>query len=183
MAIAILGALKGLLSGDGLVAKGLEFVNKRWPPNMSEGDKAAAEVVIKEMLHSQQMDISTAMRQDEQQFNERTIALEGTAKDLQGIPYIGGLIIFMRGAFRPLFSYFTGYMDWLYFSESTIRVMDEAGVLDRIVQTWTPQQETLLLAMNLLVLIFFFGERAMKNVLPLIMQVFMARTPNKEGTP
>lgn len=176
MAIAaLLGGLKGLLSGDGLVAKGLDFVNKRWPPNMSEADKAAAEVVVKEMLHSQQMELMAAMTEDEKIFNERTIALEGTAKDLQAIPFVGAIIIFIRGAFRPLFSYFTAYMDWMYFTTATERVVDDAGLLLRVVPTWTDQQETLLLAMNLLVLAFFFGERAMKNVLPLIVQVFANR--------
>jgi hypothetical protein len=179
---ALLGGLKGLLSGDGLISKGLEFVNKRWPPNMSEADKAAAEVTVKEMLHDQAMELRAALRDDEKLFNERTIALEGTAKDLQSIPYIGAVIIFLRGAFRPLFSYFTAYMDFIYFTSATERVMDSAGLVVRVVPLWTEQQETLLLAMNLLVLAFFFGERAMKNVLPLIVQVFANRAGKVETT-
>jgi len=160
---AILSGIKGLLSGDGLIAKGLDFVNKRWPPNMSEADKKQMEIVIQDMLHHQQMEIAEAARADEQQFNERTIALEGTASDLKAIPYVGSIIIFMRGAFRPLFSYMTAYFDYLYFVTNT--------------SGWTDRQEALLLSINLLVLIFFFGERAMKNVLPIIMEVFMSRGP------
>jgi len=40
---------------------------------------------------------------------------------------------------------------------------------------WSERQETLLLSINLLVLVFFFGERAMKNVMPLIAKVFVAQ--------
>jgi len=175
VAPVIMGALKGLLAGDGLIAKGLDFVNKRWPPNMSEADKAAAELVVQDMLHNHNMEIAKASAEDEKLFNERTIALEGTAKDLQTIPYVGGAIIFLRGAFRPLFSYFTAYMDYVYFSESVVQVMGPDGLLLRVVTSWTERQETLLLIMNLLVLVFFFGERAMKNVLPLIVNVFESR--------
>jgi hypothetical protein len=158
--MAWLGAIKGLLSGDGLIAKGLDFVNKRWPPNMSEADRKQMELVVQEMLHNQQIELMQAAREDEQLFNERTIALEGTAKDLKTIPYVGGLVIFLRGAFRPIFSYAVLYWDWEYFT---------AGL------TWTERQETLLLAVNLLVLVFFFGERALKNVMPLIIQVFTGK--------
>lgn len=171
----LMGGLKSLLSGDGLVAKGMEFVNKRWPPNMSEEQKAQMGLLVETALHNQKLEIMDAARQDEQQFNDRTIALEGTASDLKTIPYVGGLIIFMRGAFRPAFSYFTAWLDYLYFTSSTMSIYDSQGLLLRVVQTWTDRQEVLLLAMNLLVLIFFFGERAMKNVLPLIMQVFAGK--------
>ena len=98
--------------------------------------------------------------QDEAAFNERTIAMEGTAKDLQAVPYVGAVIIFMRGAFRPLFAYMTGYLDFVYLTQG---------------MSWTERQETLLLAINLLVLVFFFGERAMKNIMPLITNAFVAK--------
>lgn len=177
--------LTALLGGEGggIVGKGLDFIQKRWPPDMSEQQRQQMEIVVKDMLHQQEMDISAAAAKDEAAFNERTIALEGTAKDLQSIKYIGAVVIFLRGAFRPLFSYFTAYMDFIYFTSATERVMDDAGMLLRVVPMWTEQQETLLLAMNLLVLAFFFGERAMKNVLPLIIQVFANRGGKAEAEP
>ena len=64
----------------------------------------------------------------------------------------------MRGMFRPAFSYMTMYIDFVYFTTNT--------------SGWSEQQQTLLLAMNLLVLVFFFGERAMKNIMPLIAAAF-----------
>ena len=154
--------LKALLGGEGggLIGKGLEFINERWPPDMSEEQRQQMQIVVKDMLHKQEMAIREAAAQDEALFNERTIALEGTAKDLAAIPFIGSIVIFLRGAFRPLFAYFTLYADYVYLIEG---------------MNWTERQETLLLAINLLVLVFFFGERAMKNVMPLIVKVFAAK--------
>ena len=153
---------KALLGGEGggLIGKGLEFINERWPPDMSEEQRKQMEIVVKDMLHKQEMEIREAAAQDEALFNERTIALEGTAKDLAAIPFIGSIVIFLRGAFRPLFAYFTLYADYIYLIQG---------------MSWTERQETLLLAINLLVLVFFFGERAMKNVMPLIVKVFAAK--------
>ena len=155
----ILKAIGNFLSGD-FVKNSLDFVNTRWPPDMSEQQKAEMEIVIKDMLHKQQMELAEKAAEDERLFNERTIALEGTAKDLAAIPFLGAPIIFLRGAFRPLFAYMVAYLDYEYFI---------AGM------SWSDRQETLLLSINLLVLVFFFGERAMKNVMPLIAKVFVAK--------
>jgi hypothetical protein len=161
-----LKAIGSFLQGD-FVGNAMKFVNERWPPDMSEAQRKQMQMVLEDMLHRQKMELAEAARQDEGAFNERTIAMEGTAKDLAAIPYVGALIIFMRGAFRPLFSYATMYFDWLYFSGGF---------------TFTERQETLLLSINLLVLVFFFGERAMKNVMPLITNAFIAKANGGKHT-
>jgi hypothetical protein len=158
-----MGFLKGLMSflkGD-FVKNAMDFVNTRWPPNMSESDKAQMELVITDMLHKQAMDLAAVAQKDEAAFNQRIVDLEGTAHDLKSIPFIGALIIFLRGAFRPMFAYMVAYVDWLYFTTDTAH--------------WPEQQQTLLIAINLLVLAFFFGERAMKNVMPLITSAIAAK--------
>jgi len=175
----ILGGIKALLSGGDLIKDGLDFINDRWPPNMSEEQKEQMRQLWADTQHRNNMQLLNQASEDERIFNERTIQLEGTAGDLKSIPFLGPIIIFLRGAFRPLFSYFTLYMDWIYFSTATERVLDADGLLVRVVATWTQQQETLLLVMNLLVLIFFFGERAMKNVMPIILRVFGVRADMK----
>jgi hypothetical protein len=161
-----LKAIGSFLQGD-FVGNAMKFVNERWPPDMSEQQKAQMQMVLEDMLHRQKMECAEAARQDEAAFNQRTIELEGTAKDLKTVPYVGALIIFMRGAFRPLFSYATMYFDWVYFSGG---------------MAFTERQETLLLSINLLVLVFFFGERAMKNVMPLITNAFIAKTDGSKPT-
>lgn len=156
-----MGFLKNLLSGGGLVEKGLDFINKRWPPDMSDEQKAQMDLVIKQMLHEQEIELMGAAQADEEQFNQRTKDLEGTAEDLKEVRFLGPLVIFLRGAFRPLFSYATLYFDWVYFTTDT--------------SAWTDRQETLLMAINLLVLVFFYGERATRNVLPVIINLFAQR--------
>lgn len=99
-----------------------------------------------------------AEQEFELEFSRRTIAMEGTASDLQAVPYLGAVVIFARGMFRPLFSYAVLYWDWLFFTSQ--------GAV------WDEQQKTLLLTVNLIVLVFFFGERAVKNLAPLLSRVF-----------
>ena len=158
--MGLVSGLMGFLRGD-FVKNAMDFANTRWPPSMSEAQKAEMRILITDLTHRQAMELADLSRQDEEAFNKRTIDLEGTAADLKTIPVIGALIIFLRGAFRPLFAYGTGYIDWVYFTTDTA--------------DWPEQQRTLLFAINLLVLVFFFGERALKNVMPLITNALMAK--------
>ncbi len=82
---------------------------------------------------------------------DRIAILEGTAADLgESLP--GKIVLFLRGAQRPVWGYATLVFvgAWLLGSPS-----------------FTPGQEQILYAIVLLVLGFLFGERAVKNVLPL----------------
>ena len=158
--MALLDKIGGLLGG-GLGAKIAEIIGNRIA-DKAEAEKARVELetAIGERAHEIERMTLEAVAEAERQFNERTIAMEGTANDLKALPYVGAVVIFLRGAYRPLFAYFTAYLDWVYFISG---------------MGWTERQESLLLAINLLVLIFFFGERAMKNVMPLIAEVFAKR--------
>lgn len=160
MADGIGSKLLNFLSG-GLVEKGLALGSKF----VRDKDQAAQFAhEFRTLVHETATE--AARRADEhdlereRMFNERTIQMEGTAKDLQALPIAGPIVIFLRGAFRPLFAYFTAYLDFRYY----------VGGMD-----WTDQQQTLLLTVNALVLTFFFGERALKNILPHVAQVFVAK--------
>ncbi len=158
--MGFVSGLMGFLKGD-FAKDAMSFVNTRWPPSMGEAQKAEMGLVIKDMLHQQAMELAEVAQADETAFNKRTIDLEGTAADLKSIPVVGATIIFLRGAFRPLFAYMTAYMDFVYFTTDT--------------SDWTEQKQTLLIVINILVLVFFFGERALKNVMPLITNALMAK--------
>ena len=93
-----------------------------------------------------------AEKELELEFSKRSIGMEGTAKDLQQFGVLGKIVVFARGMFRPLFYYCVAFWDWVYFTSG---------------DPWTEQQQTLLLSINLIVLVFFFGERAIKNLAPL----------------
>ena len=85
--------------------------------------------------------------------------LEGTAKDLLGVPVLGHVMLFLRGRQRSLFGVFTLVMDWLVFSG--VWVLDDGTRI-----------EVTFFAINVLVLGFLFGERAVKNVMPVLERSF-----------
>lgn len=93
---------------------------------------------------------------------ERMAKLEGTAADLKGIPFFGPLMLFLRGSQRIVIGYGTAYLDYEWFT----------GGLG----TLNDAQSRLMVAASLLVFIVVFGERAVRNVAPLIEGIFRARS-------
>ena len=75
-------------------------------------------------------------------FRDFLLKYEGEAKDM---PY---LIQVVRAIIRPAFTIAVGYWDYLYFTEAV---------------AWPVEKVALLKAINLIVLVFWFGERAISN--------------------
>lgn len=148
----------------GLSDKIIGAVEKFFPPSMSEQEKLEFKIKLQQETHRQELEMLQLLNESEKEFNKRTIDLEGTANDLKSIPFVGAVIIFLRGAFRPLFSYFVFFLDYKVFSHQWIL---------------TDQQDSLFWAINILVLGFFFGERAIKNITPIIGQYFGNKTNTK----
>jgi|SRR5882672_893796 len=92
---------------------------------------------------------------------DRIAELEGTASDLKGIPVLGPIMLFLRGAQRIIIGYGTAFMDYLWLT----------GGLGAM----TEMQSRLLMTASVLVFVVLFGERAIKNVAPLIRDIFEAR--------
>ncbi|MCW7555537.1 hypothetical protein NX722_23520 [Endozoicomonas gorgoniicola] len=146
-----LNAVTGDLAGEvfGLVKAYL-------PPSMSEQDQAKLQVTLKQLQDKKELQTQEAETQALQEFNQRIRDLEGTAADLKTIPVLGPLVIFLRGCQRPLWGYLTMYLDVMWFSSWEL----------------SQQQQTAMIAINLLVLPFLFGERALKNLEPLLVRLF-----------
>jgi len=143
--------------GGGLVGTVMGAVEKYFPPDMSPKEKASAQLAIENIVLQKQQDANKAANEAEKNLNERIAQTEGTAKDLLALPIVGRVLIFLRGAQRPVWGFATLYADFCWFSNSW-------GAL-------TDKQETALIVINFLVLGFLFGERAVKNLEPLIMKV------------
>lgn len=154
--MSLLKDIGNLFSGgfSGLVDKVIDVAVGYFPPSMSDADKAKATLEIRKVAHQQEMEIVKSTSEAMVDFNQRIKDYEGTANDLKTIPYVGALIIFLRGAFRPLMAYAIGYVDLQVFSNAW--VIPEGSV------------ESVFWIVNLLVLGFFFGERTLKNLLPLL---------------
>lgn len=76
-------------------------------------------------------------------FRKFVVEYEGAAKD------IPKPILYLRSLIRPVFTCMIGYIDFLYFSVTTT--------------AWGPEKIALLKAINMIVLFFWFGERAVTN--------------------
>jgi hypothetical protein len=153
---------KKLLNGvtGGFVSTAVDTFKEYFPADMSPEQKADLALKTKQLEANIQQQMDDAAITAEEVLTNRIAQLEGTASDLKGIPFVGPLVLFLRGLQRPLWGYATLFMDYMWFSEWT---------------TLTSKQESALMAINILVLGFLFGERAIKNVMPLITKLFEAK--------
>jgi len=101
-----------------------------------------------------------------EQTTKRAATLEGTAEDLKALPLIGRIIIFFRGCQRPVWGFAVLWMDWAWFTDW---------------KALSEMQEVALVVINGLVLGFLFGERAVKNLMPLILRMLGPVVIDKKG--
>jgi len=86
----------------------------------------------------------------------RMAAMEGTASDLKAIPIAGPIMLFVRGSQRIIISYGTAWIDYLWLSGG---------------MTLNDIQQRMLFTATLLVFVVLFGERAVKNIAPLVIEL------------
>lgn len=134
-----------------------EGVMAYFPPDMNPLQKAEMELKVTQLLNDKQIQANKVIEDAAKQLDKRISEQEGTAADLKTIPIIGHIVIFLRGVQRPLWGYATLWMDFKWFFET---------------HTFSEQQQTAMIVINVLVLGFLFGERTIKNLEPLIMKVF-----------
>ena len=132
---------------------------------MSEEEKARLNIEIQKVVHQKEIEMMDKWNEQEKQFQDFTKEMEGTASDLKSIPILGHIMIFLRGSFRPLMAYGTLYTDLMIFS-GTWNIQNMAGEIAQ-------QAMSLLWLINGVVLVFYFGERTVKNLSPIIEKVFM----------
>lgn len=150
----ILNAVTAPFGGiGGLAETAFDAIKAYFPPNMSDEQKAALRIELEKLDQKRTLAAAEAAHEAVQEFNRRIAEMEGTAADLKSIPIIGNILILMRGAQRPCWGFAVLWFDYQIFAQS-----------------WkiTDQQGSLMIAINVLVLGFLFGERAVKNIAPLL---------------
>lgn len=120
--------------------------------------KAEIENALKTEIKKLENEFNLAV---DEEFNKRTLALEGTASDLKSIPFFGSIMLFLRGMQRVVIGYGTIYLDFMVFS-GTWALGDNQDL------------KSVFWIINFLVLGFLFGERTLKNVLPIAIEFFKA---------
>lgn len=153
--MSIFSKIGEVLTGN-LAGTIVDTVKDYFPPDMSDEQKAQLNLSLKRLELDKEQEVNKAIAEAERSLNERIEQHEGTAKDLLALPFVGRIIIFARGCQRPVWGFGVMWADVQWFS-------GQWGSL-------TDQQESTLWVINLLVLGFLFGERAVKNVMPLVSQ-------------
>lgn len=161
--MSILAKLTDFVGGS-LFKEIKEGVMSYFPPDMSPQQKAETELNIQKFLMEKEVQANKVLQDSAAQLDKRIAEQEGTAKDLKTIPILGPLILFARGAQRPVWGFATLWMDSKWFFE--------VGLV------FSEQQQTALIVINVLVLGFLFGERAVQNLTPMIVQVFGKKKDN-----
>jgi len=148
--------LLSVLSGS-FLKTGFEIAKTYFPPDMTPEKEAEVKLKFAQADHSRDMEVMQVVNAEAVEFNQRIKDMEGTAKDLIGVPFLGRSVLFLRGCQRPIWGFFTIYLDWKIFAGE-----------------WTtnPMQDKMAIVINVLVLGFLFGERAVKNLMPLIMSIW-----------
>lgn len=147
--------------GGGLFKEAKELIKDYWPPDLSPEKRTELEMRLTEAQHKRDLDAQRIIIESEQAITERIAQLEGTVSELKTIPFVGSFVIFTRAMQRQVWGYSTLYINFLWFSGKW---------------TFTEQQESAMWVINLLVLGFLFGERAIQNIAPLISDLMSRRT-------
>lgn len=126
-------AFEPLTAITNLVTEGMR---RFLPEKMSEAEKT-------ETTNSMIMFMAQQATQAGSDFRNFIVEYEGAAKD---IPV---LLVWFRSSIRPVFTVLTGYLDFIYFTSNTT--------------DWGDEKVALLKAINIIVLMFWFGERAVAN--------------------
>ncbi len=144
----------------GMGDKIVNTVKDYFPPDMSEKERAQLENAIRQSARDHELKLTALAQEETAKFNQRIKEMEGTTKDLKQFGWIGSIVIFLRGLQRPFWGFGTFYLDivWLFGTN-----------------TFSEKQELALVLINVLVLGFLFGERAMKNVAPLLARIAEAK--------
>ena len=151
------------------IVKGVaSFVKGQFPDKLSEADQLQIQMKVTEIANAQINKAAELAGAETVEFNDRIKLMEGTASDLKAIP----VMLFLRGAQRPVWSMATMYFDWIWFNGSAFTEQQSTALIVINRSAFTEQQSTALIVINSMVLGILFGERTLKNLEPLLIKVF-----------
>ena len=116
-----------------LVQTGLD---KFFPDKMDEGEKQA-------MKDKMEVFLSTQALKEDSDFRKFVLTYEGAANEVPKFVFI------FRSLIRPAFTILLAYLDFIFFTGTAA--------------AWDPEAIALLKAVNIIVLGFWFGERALQR--------------------
>lgn len=164
--MGLLSELKNFFVGGGtsMIKDIGDIVKDYLPPDIAPEKKFEMELRMKKLEYALNVKTMEAIGDAERNLNRRISDLEGTAKDLMAVPVLGNLMLFLRGCQRPIWGFATMYIDHQVFSGAWV-ISDE-------------KLQSAFWVLNLLVTGFLFGERAVKNVVPMVGE-YITKTKTK----
>lgn len=160
--MSLFSSIKALFNSGSIVTDVIDTVKEYFPPDMTEAEKLSMKLALENQMIKREMVLHKQLMDAEKSVTDRIAQLEGTASELKTIPIIGPLMIFLRGCQRPLFGYACLYFDYMVFSGQWILI--DGGTLSAA-----------FMVVNLLILGFLFGERAVKNVAPFLERIVASK--------
>lgn len=118
-----------------IIDAGKTVIGKIW------GDKAGEAELI-QLEQQFELELRREATKESSSFRKFIVEYEGAAKDMPV------LIQYLRSMIRPCFTILVGWLDWMYFSQDAMWAMDKVALLK---------------AINVIILFFWFGERAVTN--------------------
>lgn len=133
----------------------------------SESKKAEAKLMIMERKHKIEQETTSVWNDQEKTFLDNQKSMEGTASDLKQFGVIGKILVLLRGLQRPVIGYGIGVVDYQVFTGIIVLPADQ-------------MIQSTFYAVNIVVLISLFGERAVRNVLPMLTTYLNVKTGSKK---
>lgn len=110
---------------------------------------------------------------EQEEHNRHVAEMEGTAKDLLAVPVLGQIMLFLRGSQRIVWGFGALWITYCVLAGKWVfvqQVMAPNGVTATVTDT---QRMFLVISIDLLVLATLFGERALRNILPIVLDKLM----------
>lgn len=167
----------------GIGSKIVDKVLAQFPDKMDEKEKAELESTILKTTKEYELQLIKLAHEEEKLaleeiklFQDRIRNMEGTAKDLQQFGLIGKIIVFLRGCMRPIWCFAVLYGDYMVFSGNwnPAAIETKANTMMNL--------EAAFWIINFLVLGFLFGERAVRNAVPVFKEYQEAKKGSRTTT-
>ncbi|MBN1930730.1 MAG: hypothetical protein JW786_03885 [Desulfobacterales bacterium] len=134
----------------------VDEIRKNIPTSLDQKDAEVIIANIKSAVACKVSQVTAAVENAEEEVNNQIESISNTTNDLKQLPRLGKIGLFLRGIQRPVWGFAVLYIDLMVFSGSGGWKIEDDSPLSAT-----------FLALNILVLGFLFGERAIKNLLPL----------------
>lgn len=173
--MALFDKLLDFVSG-GTCGNIVDVVARHFPPSMSNQEKEQMKLVVAQASREYELELLRIAQQEQESFNKLIKDTEGTAADLNNAGWFGRIILFFRGAQRPVWGFAVLYLDFMVFSGAwhLTNYTQPAGSASTAYATQFSSQvmgnfnlQSAFWVINFLVLGFLFGERAIRNVMPI----------------